>query len=947
MFKIFVSLIISICLLSVAFAGTTGKISGLVTDKNNGEPLVGVNITIEGTFLGASTDIDGYYTILNVPAGNYSVVVNYVGYATVTYQNIRVVPDITKRVDVELQEATIELGEEIIVVADRPFFEQGATNTVRVLDSEEIRRVPVKGVNQVVAINAGVVMADGSGGDTDNAELNVRGGRGNETLFIVDGVPMNDLFFGNAAGTIPDAAIEQVSSQLGGFSAKYGSAQSGVINIVTKGGSPKYFGSFEGVSSEVTDAFGYNQITATFGGPVIPDYKKLDFFTSFEYINTDDSNARASGLIIPSADIDQDNLLDNEGESIRFTAKVNGYFGDLKATLSGNGSFRKDRNYIHSYAKANSFHNPKQHEDVLGASLKLSNVFDESSFIDVIIRARDHKYEQGDGFWFDDIFAYGDSAANAAAGYNIPADGQRIAKDDNGVFYSPGRVSNSYYKYNIQTIGADVNFTKQFKNHLLEIGGSAEQSLVRYYWLGPVALSLNKDNSISQRYFTALRSMYGYDLYGSALSEDKGFMDVGNPGDDPDPFEVAGPKKPITFGVYVQDKVEFDDFILNFGLRWDYFDPNTTRIKDINKVLGDDGKLTVDDYEDSPVESYISPRIGFAYPVSEFTVFHAQYGIFRQRPRYFDLYDSWVNLDDLEGLDGQGQNLGHLEMESTTQYEFGFKQQIGNVASLDITAYYKNIRGLTNDMLQPYAFGATTNTVITRANADFGTVKGFAFNFNLRRIGPVSLKLDYTLALSEGTGSSSSSAFTAAFRNTDGRTPLAIAPLEFDQTHTLTANVDLRALEDEGPTIGGLKILENTGLNILMSYSSGRPYTPVEFANALSSATNYGTLTQYVNSATTPGNFRVDLKLDKRIYAGSVGIVPYLWIQNLFDNDNIVDVWPSTGEPDNTAFLNTPQGQQEIQANGEGFIEDYKAFERDPENYGLPRLIRVGLRLEF
>ena len=117
-------------------------------------------------------------------------------------------------------------------------------------------------------------------------------------------------------------------------------------------------------------------------------------------------------------------------------------------------------------------------------------------------------------------------------------------------------------------------------------------------------------------------------------------------------------------------------------------------------MLGDDGKLTPNDFEKAPAESYLSPRIGFAYPVSEMTVFHAQYGVFRQRPRYFDLYDSWVNLDDLESMDGQGQNLGHLEMESTTQYEFGFKQQIGNVASLDITAYYKNVRGLTNDKLQ-------------------------------------------------------------------------------------------------------------------------------------------------------------------------------------------------------------------------------------------------------
>jgi len=581
--------------------------------------------------------------------------------------------------------------------------------------------------------------------------------------------------------------------------------------------------------------------------------------------------------------------------------------------------------------------------------LTLSNVFDENSFIDVIFRARVQKYYEGDGYWFKNIFAYGDSAANAQAGYELPyGDGSRISTDENGVFYLPGRVSNSYYKYNIQTFGTEVNFTKQLYSHLIEFGGTVEQSIVRYYWMAPVNLALNQhDRTLAQRYFAAMNSMYGYDLYGNPISKSKGFMDVGDPGADPDPFEIAGPKKPLTVGLYFQDKIEFDDFILNIGFRWDYFDPKSTRIKDINKVLGDDGKLTEDDFEQAPTESYISPRIGFAFPVTERTLFHAQYGIFRQRPRFLDLYDSWVNLDDLESMDGQGQNLGHLEMESTSQYEFGFAQQIGNVASLDVTAYYKNIRGLTNDKLQQYKFGETTKTVITRTNADFGTIKGFAFNFNLRRIGPLSLKLDYTLALSEGTGSSSSSSFTAAFRNTDGKTPLAIAPLDFDQTHTITANVDIRALEGEGPSIAGYKILENTGLNLLISYNSGRPYTPMQYADATGSTTNYGNLTQYVNSALSQGNFRVDLKLDKSFRIDKVELVPYLWVENLFDADNVIDVWPSTGKPDETNWENTPQGRQSLQAYGEGWLSDYHALERDPGNYGIPRLIRLGLRVEF
>ena len=929
-------------LLPILALAATGKLSGVVNDAGNGEALIGVNVLIEGTTLGASTDLDGYYVILNLPAGIYTISFNYVGYQSVKYENIRIVPDITKRLDVAMQETTIDLGESILVTADRPFFEASATNTVRVLEADEIERMPMKGVNNVVAMNAGVVVADGNGGDLNTATLNVRGGRGNETLIIVDGIPYNDAVYGESAGSVPDAAIEQVSTQLGGFSSKYGSAQSGVINIVTKGGSTKYFGSIEGVTSQELDAFGYNQLTGTLGGPVIPGNRKYDFFLSGEYVKTDDATPRSSGVIIPSAGIDQKKMPDQEGEIIRFVGKLNGKFGLMGVTLSANGSFRDARGFgsqgFYQYVKNNSFHLPMVKEDVLGTSLKLSPVFNETSFMDVIFRYRNQYYHDADGFWKDNILAYGDSLENAKVGVTLRnGDGTAVSKDVNGVFWDRGYVWNVYRKYEIETFGSDLNFTKQYHNHLLELGGTFQQEIVRYYYSNPIYMGIEKDSrSLEERYFAAQNVFYGYDLYGNKNNDDS-YRTVSG-----DTFEEAGPKKPVIMAFYLQDKIEFADFILNIGARWDYFDPSFNRIKDPQKVLGDDGVLTADDYEKAPVESYVSPRIGFAYPVTERTVFHAQYGVFRQFPRYFDLYDSWINMDDLETMDGQGQNLGHLVAEATTQYEFGFKQQIGTVASLDITAYYKNVKNLVNQQKIVFQYGQSTKSVIGSVNSDFGTIKGLAFAFNLRRIGPLSTKLDYTLALSEGTGSSQNGAFVAVFRNPNGESPLAIAPLDFDQRHTLTANLDIRANKGQGGVI-----LENSGVNFVIIYNSGRPYTPVEYVNILAGTSNYGNLTQYVNSAYAAGVFRIDMKVDKIFYLGRMSFVPYLWIQNLLDRENYHTVWQSTGEPDNTAYLTTPEGQQAIRANGEGYASDYKALERNPWNYGLPRIIRLGLRVEF
>ena len=115
------TLIICACmsLLSAAsFAQTTGKITGIVTDSKTGEELVGVTVVVEGTSLGASSNLNGYYVILNLSPGAYVLKASMVGYATITVENVRVAIDQTTEIDLKMQETAITTHEVTIVASE-------------------------------------------------------------------------------------------------------------------------------------------------------------------------------------------------------------------------------------------------------------------------------------------------------------------------------------------------------------------------------------------------------------------------------------------------------------------------------------------------------------------------------------------------------------------------------------------------------------------------------------------------------------------------------------------------------------------------------------------------------------------------------------------------------------------------------------------------------------
>jgi len=917
-----------------------GKLQGTVIDASTREALIGVNVVIMNTDLGAATDVEGNYYILNVPPGTYTIRFSYVGYSTRVFNDVNIVGGITKEIDVELT-AGVELQE--IVVSDEKFFEEKATNTVRVVDSEDIARLPVRGVENIASLQAGVVRQIGNADDAEtsgasgNATLNVRGGRGGEVLYVVDGVAQNDIYTGQNYSQVSNSAIEQLTFQIGGYEAKYGQAQSGIINVTTKSGNPQYGVYADAVSSEFTDDHGYNIYTFNLSGPIFPGLQKHTMFLSAERGWFSDGDPRAVSVEIPSVGYSSAAMPNTSADVWRFTAKTSHNLGAFSVKLSGNLNTRNFRTYLHQYAKNNSEHNPLTERLNGSASARISQNLSANAFWNLNLGYRLFQDETGDGVWFDNLEAYGDVGANKTIGVDLLGNGLRLGYDPVGVFFAKGRVSNLYQKTENSTFTADADFTSQLSNHLIEVGGGFYYNLLRFYSIAPVGLALDgvRDLPAEERYRQQLPTYFGYDITGQTKTA------LGHP---------AEPRQPMQAYAYIQDRFELEDIVLNVGLRADYLDTQADILRDptLPYAFGNPNEYDAEDFITKKAEFHLSPRIGLGFPVTDNTVFHAQYGRFVQQPSLQDLYTTVNDLNFLITDNNWLLNNGHIESEVTTQYEIGFRQALADVAAINLTAFYKNTRGLINTstvFFQRQQGGATLR-YITPMNTDFGTIKGFAFTLDVTRMSYFGISLDYTYSLSEGTGSSTNSSFTAAFRNTNGEIPKVIAPLDFDQRHTGVVNLDFFVPKDK------LGFFELVSANILLSFNSGFPYTPLESQNLLAGTTNFGETRGYVNSTYGPGSFRVDMKVEKGFSLGNLILTPYVWIDNLFDAQNVVNVYQSTGSALTTGWLNSEEGKKVAlekanQLGNNNFVTDYIALERNPLNFGIPRLIRLGLRMNF
>jgi len=256
--------------MSFTWAQTTGKISGSVT-STDGAGLAGANVIVDGTGMGAATDSEGRYTILNVSVGNYSVTASYIGYKSTTTSNVEVKSNLTTHLDFGMETSTIE-GDAVTIVGVKRLVEPSATNSVRTVGAEEIQNSATRSVTGILDMQAGVTITNGN--------LHIRGSREEEVAYTIDGADIKDVVYsGRMASAIPEALAE-IAVEAGGYGAHIGGANSGVIRQTLRTGGNSLGGS---ARYELGD-YGHQDITATFSGPLGP----VKFFGAVRQTHTDD-----------------------------------------------------------------------------------------------------------------------------------------------------------------------------------------------------------------------------------------------------------------------------------------------------------------------------------------------------------------------------------------------------------------------------------------------------------------------------------------------------------------------------------------------------------------------------------------------------------------------------------------------------------------------------------
>jgi outer membrane receptor protein involved in Fe transport len=271
-------------MLSIAIIGSvTGKIQGRVFDARTNEPVAYANVTVLDTELGAATDDGGYFFILNVPTGEYTVEVSFLGYQTKNITNVMVEYDKTVRLEVSLAPSAIELSP-VTVTSERPAVSKDMVGTTYLIRKTELPYLPVDYTIELVAFQAAVARTD--------TALHVRGGRATEVQYMIDNVPIIDPQTGDAAITLSKGVVDEVIFLPGGFDAEYGRAMSGIINIITAypAGELKMkgYGKTEKIMPEDYD-FGYQNVQSSVHLPVSPRFKG---FLSFDAMVTDDWDPR-------------------------------------------------------------------------------------------------------------------------------------------------------------------------------------------------------------------------------------------------------------------------------------------------------------------------------------------------------------------------------------------------------------------------------------------------------------------------------------------------------------------------------------------------------------------------------------------------------------------------------------------------------------------------------
>jgi len=867
------------------YAGQTGKIVGKVTDKKSGAPIVGANILIQGTNSGAAADIEGFYSISNVPPGMYILSVTSVGYKRSVIQNAIVKIDLTTEIDVKLEETVIE-GEEVVVVAQRPIVQKDLTSSSVTISADEMKMMPVENLSQVINLQAGIV-----GG-------HFRGGRSDEVAYFVDGVSVNNPISG-VAGFVPEnASVREMEVISGTFNAEYGQAMSGVVNIVTQDGSSEMHGSLSAYIGDYitshTDVFlnlnNQNLLRTknyqfSLSGPTYL-LNKLTFFMTGRlqdeegylygkrvYRITDSAatfpNPNDRSIFINHNTGDGAIVPMNPYRKYSFNGKLTYYLGAFKLSYSGFIENAKWQNYDHAWKWAPDGRITNFSENWI-QNFQVTHIISNNTFQSLKFSL--NKFT-GKGYLYENPY----DARYVDPNQGVPASSYTFRSGGN----QGGRYDNRS-----QTLIGQWTFASQLtKEHKVSLGVEGRKHNLYAHGTGLVVR------------FTAADTVFKpqYPQLGT----------IGNQSYNKSPFEASA---------YIQDKMEYDIMIINAGIRLDYFDPNSSILYDLqnptrNSLYPDAGRM-----KKTTAKIQVSPRLGVSFPITDQGIIHFSYGHFFQIPSFGNLY---TNSDYLVAPTAQLQSVTgnpDIDAQRTVMYELGLQQQFLTNISFDFTLYYRDIRNLLGTEIIETHEGFKYARYVNR---DYGNVRGFIVSVEKQYSDYYSLRADYTYQIAEGNASDPLS----VFYNNQSDPPLAtnkkVVPLNWDQRSTL--NVSLNVGE-RGNWMTGL----------IFGYGSGFPYTE--------SIRVSGGLT-FENGGVKPPTYTLDFRADKSFELLGVHGNAFMLVYNVLDIKNEYNVDNASGRANVNLFTN--------EAGSIYGLNTLHEYLNNPTSFSSPRNVRFGVNLDF
>lgn len=903
--------------------GAAGKISGRVVDSATNDPLIGVNIIIEGTSIGTSTDQDGYYFLINVSPGVYSVVAQMIGYAETHQENVRVSTNQTTNADFTLRIEAIQ-GETVVVEAQRPPVQMDVSSSQIILTAEDIRNRPLDNFEEILASEVGISLEAGSEG----TGLQIRGGGINETDILIDGLSTRNERNQQPMTSLNLTAIKEVEIITGGFPAEYGNVRSGMVNVVTKDGSlDKYSFDFDfRYASPQKKHFGPSPYGID--GPFWKVYAGEDAFTGISSEMVDDGlypfefvgwNAVARQFL---ADPDQSNDMTPQElvEVWKWQHRIRKYADKPDAitdfSFSGKVPFLpvtfllsqryEDMQLAYPFSRNNSVNSSSILKFTMfpkpGMRLSFLNnymvakgvsagIYDNST--GMITGSREGtEFARNELYW---RYMWNDASYNPIETttykggltlnhvlndktfYDVSVEfaDYKTIQEPIGLRDTTGitKIGNNYYdEAPLGYVGSALgSITEQYDiiGDFLMSGGGRGQDHSKYQSFKAsfdLVSQINRNNEIKT----------GFDFSYTKFEERREI----NHGATTEPYsESPGnwwyyDESPVTLSGYLQDKLEYEGMVANIGLRFDYLDPGTSPFNldpafifsnlpyTLSHFRDNDGSFDDLTTDDAGYKLYISPRLGVSHPITEDSKVFFNYVHLYQPPVMDRLFTVRPN--------SSGATLPNIRADwpRTIQYEIGLEKALGNAMLLHFMGYYKDVTGELSS--QNIVALDNANDIATYANNSYSDIRGFELSLE-KRYGDWwygSVFFEYMVRSVGNTGLRYVYEDRQRAREQNEETTQE----RYAGVPSVTANLTFKTPGKFGPEVFGQNIIGDWSLNILTSWSKGGE-TLINPEARLKDQ-HYAKEIDWLNT---------DLRLEKRLKIANSQFSVYMQVKNLFN----------------------------------------------------------------